>query len=126
MDVLEYLEEFALKCLGPGKPFPDSREWLCRQDYADGSALDVRVVGDEAGVSQIVGIAHRASPDDAVSHLAGVVASLVVPEPEAARLRIWAADHPGNGRSWLFDDAAIELQAHSDARAIIVNPTGSP
>ncbi len=86
-EALAYLEEHTLECAGPRQPEAKTREWLCRTEYADGSSLDVRLVGDQAGVSQLVGVARNASPDEAVSYLVGSVAGWS--PPAALETRSW-------------------------------------
>lgn len=121
-EAITYLGEFGIECLGPERPLPDPREWLCRQEQTGGSVREVRIVADAAGVSGLVGIAHRHTADDAVAFLTGVVASLVLDENHGSAVRACAAEHPDDGREWSFERAVIRLQAHSRARAIIVDP----
>ena len=121
-EAIAYLGQFGVECLGPERPFPDPREWLCRQDLGNGTVREVRIVADAAGVSQLVGIAHHHAPDDAVAFLAGVVASLVLDPDGGSAVRVWAAEHPDDGRSWEFEEATIRLQAHSPVRAVVVDP----
>jgi hypothetical protein len=119
-EALAYFEERALDCLGPETPLPDPREWLCRAQLESGAGLDVRVVGDEEGVSQIVAVAHELTADDAVAHLVGAVASLVVTGPDAEAMRLWATDNPDAGRTWTFPGVEVRLSAHSEARGVVV------
>jgi hypothetical protein len=122
-DALAYLEQYSMECLGPDEPFIDSREWLCVQDNVT-STNTVRVIGDAAGVSQLVGISEGVSPDDAISFLLGVVVAAVVPRAEAEAMTHRAVGQPRLRGAWHLDSAAVELQAHSDARAVIVDPPG--
>ena len=114
-----------MECLGPAAPFMDSREWLCVQDNV-ASTNTVRIVGDAVGVSQLVGISEGESADGAVSFLLGVVAAAVVPQGEADAMLFRAVSRPELPGAWPLASAAVELQAHSDARAVIVNPPRQP
>lgn len=120
-DAVAYFEQYSMECLGPDEPFVDTREWLCEQDNVS-STNTVRVIGDARGVSQLVGISEGASPDDAISFLLGVVVAAVVPQAEDAAMTYRAVSRPELPGAWHLGVASVELQAHSDARAVIVNP----
>lgn len=119
-EVLAYLEQHTMECHGPAEPFADSREWLCVQDD-DVSTNTVRVIGDAAGVSQVVGVSEGLSPDDAISFLLGVVMATVVPNAESEGLMYQAVSQPRAAGTWALQSASVELQAHSEARAVILN-----
>lgn len=110
-----------MECVGPAAPFPDSREWLCVQENI-ASTNTVRIMGDNVGVSQLIGIAEDASADGAISFLLGVVVAAVTPQREADAMLYRAVNAPEQPGAWSLEGATIELQAHSDARAVFVNP----
>jgi hypothetical protein len=122
---LAYFDRFAMDCMGPDQTFADPREWLCVQDNIT-SVNTVRIIADSAGVSQIIGVSEGASADETISFLLGVVASAVISEAEGEPMLHRAVSRPRLRGSWHLDSAAVELQAHSEARAIIIDPPGLP
>ncbi len=125
VDAVAYFERYSMECVGPNEPFVDSREWLCVQDNVT-SANTARIIGDAAGVSQLIGISEGGSPEDAISFLLGVVVAAVVPEAEATGMTYRAVSQPGLPGAWHLDSASVELQAHSNARAVMVDPPEPP
>ena len=120
-EAVAYFELYAMECLGPAQPFADSREWLCTQEHPT-SMHTVRIIGDAAGVSQLVGVSQGASPDDAVSFLVNVVAAAVAPHREDGEMALQSTTSPELGGRWNLSSATIQLQPHSEARAVIINP----
>lgn len=117
---LAWFEERTLACVGPERPFADPREWLCTHEFEDSSRIEVRIIADRAGVSQIVGVASGLNAEDSASFLGSTVAVLAVPEREREALTLWAHQHAETGGDRVAGRASVHLQAHSANRAVIV------
>jgi hypothetical protein len=88
---------FPFECVGPERPFADPREWLCTHEFEDASRIEVRIIADQSGVSQIVGVARGLNAEESASFLGSTVAVLAVPEREREALTLWAPQHAETG-----------------------------
>ncbi len=121
-EALAYFEQFAaVRCIGPDRPSTDAREWLCTQASA-ASKNSVRILGDSAGVSQLIAVAEGETPENAVSFLIGTVVPSVVPMRDGEDMLHDAVSRPERPGRWLLETATIELQGHSPARAVLITP----
>jgi hypothetical protein len=116
-----YFQERTLACPGPGLPFPDLRDFLCFHDFEDGSRVEVRIVADEHGVTQIVGVATSLEPEESAAW-ASEVAAVVVEAGDQEELERWAFEQASEGGVRAFGSVAVELQRHSSHRAVVVTP----
>jgi len=116
---LAWFEERTLECVGPEQPFADPREWLCTHEFEDASKIEVRIIADQSGVSQLVGVASGLDGEDSASFLGSTVAVLAVPEHEREALTLWASQHADLGGERIVGRTRINLQAHSANRALM-------
>lgn len=116
-----WFQERTLKCLGPNQPTAELAEWHCMHEFRDGTVIEARVVGDQRGVAEIIGIASGLSVQDSAGYLGETVAGIALEDSEIDALSLWAHQRAIGGGVRVFGrGVVVRLQPYSAHQAISI------